>query len=102
MMINGKMELLGRKPPHRITLGVLYAFARVCSYPIPISHRAKTPRAQRLLSGSLFTRKLEYKAENFAAVKELEKVMRDQSEQGVKQLKVLVQKILSEEAKPLT
>ena len=60
------------------------------------------PRAQRLLSGSLFTRKLEYKAQNFAAVKELEKVMRDQSEQGVKQLKVLVEKILSEEAKPLT
>jgi len=55
-----------------------------------------------LLSGSLFTRKLEYKAENFAAVKELEKVMRDQSEQGVKQLKVLVEKILSDEAKPLT
>jgi len=32
-------------------------------------------------------------------VKELEKVMRDQSEQGVKQLKALVEKILSEEAK---
>jgi hypothetical protein len=63
------------------------------------------PRRQerkRLLSSSLFTRKLEYKAENFAAVKELEKVMRDQSEQGVKQLKALVEKILSEEAKPLT
>ena len=51
---------------------------------------------------TVFTRKLEYKAENFAAVKELEKVMRDQSEQGVKQLKALVEKILSEEAKPLT
>ena len=49
---------------------------------------------------TVFTRKLEYKAENFAAVKELEKVMRDQSEQGVKQLKALVEKILSEEAKP--
>jgi hypothetical protein len=33
-------------------------------------------------------------------VKELEKVMRDQSEQGVNQLKALVEKILSEEAKP--
>ena len=47
-----------------------------------------------------FTRKLEYQAENFASVKELEKVMRDQSEQGVSQLKALVEKILSEEAKP--
>jgi len=51
---------------------------------------------------TIFTRKLEYKAESFAAVKELEKVMRDQSEQGVKQLKALVEKILSDEAKPLT
>jgi uncharacterized protein YndB with AHSA1/START domain len=51
---------------------------------------------------TVFTRTLEYKAENFAAVKQLEKVMRDQSEQGVKQLKALVEKILSEEAKPLT
>ena len=51
---------------------------------------------------TVFTRKLEYEAENFAAVRELEKVMRDQSEQGVKQLKALVEKILSEEAKPLT
>ena len=51
---------------------------------------------------TVFTRKLEYKAENFPAVKELENVMRDQSEQGVKQLKALVEKILSEEAKPLT
>jgi len=51
---------------------------------------------------TVFTRKLEYKAENFAAVKELEKVMRDQSEQGVNQLKMLVEKILSEEAKSLT
>jgi len=50
----------------------------------------------------VFTCKLEYKAENFAAVKELEKVMRDQSEQGVNQLKMLVEKILSEEAKSLT
>jgi hypothetical protein len=34
-------------------------------------------------------------------VKELEKVMRDQSERGVSQLEALVEKILSEEAKPL-
>ncbi len=51
---------------------------------------------------TLFTRKLEYKAESFAAVKELEKIMLDQSEQGVKQLKALVEKILNEEKKPLT
>jgi uncharacterized protein YndB with AHSA1/START domain len=51
---------------------------------------------------TIFTRKLEYKADSFTNVKELEKVMRDQSEQGVKQLKALVEKILSEEAKPLT
>jgi len=51
---------------------------------------------------TIFTRKLEYQAENFAPVKELEKVMRDQSEQGVNRLKALVEKILSEEAKPLT
>lgn len=51
---------------------------------------------------TVFTRKLEYKAEVFASVKELEKVMREQSEQGVTQLKVLVEKILSEETKPLT
>jgi uncharacterized protein YndB with AHSA1/START domain len=51
---------------------------------------------------TIFTRKLEYQAENFASVKELEKVMRDQSERGVNQLKALVEKILSEEAKPLT
>ena len=49
---------------------------------------------------TIFTRKLEYQPENFASVKELEKVMRDQSEQGVNQLKALVEKILSEEAKP--
>jgi hypothetical protein len=41
---------------------------------------------------TVFTRKLEYKAENFAAVKELEKVVLDQSEQGVKQLKALVER----------
>jgi hypothetical protein len=35
-------------------------------------------------------------------VKELEKVMLDQSEQGVKQLKALVERILSEEKKSLT
>ena len=51
---------------------------------------------------TIFTRKLEYQAENFAPAKELEKVMRDQSEQGVNRLKALVEKILSEEAKPLT
>ena len=51
---------------------------------------------------TIFSRKLEYKAENFSAVKELEKVMRDQSEQGVNQLKALVEKILSEEARPLS
>lgn len=51
---------------------------------------------------TIFTRKLEYQAESFAAVKELEKVMRDQSEQGVNQLKALVEKILSEESKALT
>ena len=51
---------------------------------------------------TLFTRKLEYKTESFATVKELEKVMHDQSEQGVKQLKALVERILSEEKKPLT
>jgi uncharacterized protein YndB with AHSA1/START domain len=51
---------------------------------------------------TLYTRRLEYKADSFAGVKELEKVMLDQSEQGVKQLKALVEKILSEEAKPLT
>jgi hypothetical protein len=28
-------------------LGVLCAFARECSYPIPLSYRAKTPRSQR-------------------------------------------------------
>ena len=50
---------------------------------------------------TVFTRKLEYQAENLASVKELEKVMRDQSELGVNQLKALVEKILSEEAKPL-
>jgi uncharacterized protein YndB with AHSA1/START domain len=50
---------------------------------------------------TVFTRKLEYKPEVFASVKELEKVMREQSEQGVTQLKALVEKILSEEAKPL-
>jgi uncharacterized protein YndB with AHSA1/START domain len=50
---------------------------------------------------TVFTRKLEYKADSFASVKALEKVMHDQSEQGVKQLKGLVEKILSEEAKPL-
>jgi uncharacterized protein YndB with AHSA1/START domain len=49
-----------------------------------------------------FTRRLEYKADSFAAVKELEKVMRDQSEQAIKQLKMLVEKLLSDEAKPLT
>jgi uncharacterized protein YndB with AHSA1/START domain len=49
-----------------------------------------------------FTRRLEYRADSFAAVKELEKVMRDQSEQAVKQLKTLVEKLLSDEAKPLT
>jgi uncharacterized protein YndB with AHSA1/START domain len=51
---------------------------------------------------TIFTRKLEYKADSFATVKELEKVMRDQSEQGVKQLKALVEKILVEEVKSLT
>lgn len=51
---------------------------------------------------TVFTRKLEYKADSFAAVKELEKVMRVQSEQGVNQLKALVEKILSEEGKPLS
>lgn len=49
-----------------------------------------------------FTRRLEYRSDSFAAVKELEKVMRDQSEQAVKQLKALVEKLLSDEAKPLT
>jgi uncharacterized protein YndB with AHSA1/START domain len=49
-----------------------------------------------------FTRRLEYRADSFAAVKELEKVMRDQSEQAVKQLKMLVEKVLSDEAKLLT
>lgn len=51
---------------------------------------------------TIYTRKLEYRAEGFASVKELEKVMRDQSEQGVNQLKTLVETILSEEAKPLS
>ena len=50
---------------------------------------------------TLFTRKLEYQADNLASVKELEKIMRDQSEQGVSRLKALVETILSEEAKPL-
>lgn len=50
----------------------------------------------------VFTRKLEYQADNLASVKELEKIMRDQSQQGVNQLKALVEKILTEEAKPLT
>lgn len=49
-----------------------------------------------------FTRRLEYRADSFAAVKELEKVMRDQSEQAVKQLKMLVEKLLGDETKPLT
>jgi hypothetical protein len=35
-------------------------------------------------------------------VKELEQVMRDQSEQGVNQLKALVERILSDEKKPLS
>ena len=48
-----------------------------------------------------FTRKLEYDAQAFASAKNLEKAMRDQSEQGVNQLKALVEKILTEEAKPL-
>jgi uncharacterized protein YndB with AHSA1/START domain len=48
-----------------------------------------------------FTRWLEYRSDSFAAVKELEKVMRDQSEQAIKQLKTLVEKLLSDEAKPL-
>ena len=46
---------------------------------------------------TLFTRKLEYQAGNFASEKELEKIMRDQSERGVSQLKALVEKILREE-----
>ena len=50
---------------------------------------------------TLFKRKLEYRAESLASIKELGKVMRDQSEQGVNQLKALVETILSEEAKPL-
>jgi uncharacterized protein YndB with AHSA1/START domain len=50
---------------------------------------------------TVFTRRLEYQAESFSAVKELEKVMRDQSERGVNQLKALVEKILSDETKPL-
>jgi len=50
---------------------------------------------------TVFTRRLEYRADTFAAVKELDKVMRDQSEQAVKQLKALVEKTLSDEAKPL-
>ena len=49
-----------------------------------------------------FTRRLEYRADSFAVVKELEKVMRDQSEQAVKQLKMLVEKLLRDEAKPLS
>jgi uncharacterized protein YndB with AHSA1/START domain len=51
---------------------------------------------------TLFTRKLEYKADGFAAVKELENIMRAQSEQAVNQLKALVEKLLGEEAKPLS
>jgi uncharacterized protein YndB with AHSA1/START domain len=39
-----------------------------------------------------FTRKLEYQVDNFASVKELEKIMRDQSERGVSQLKALVER----------
>jgi uncharacterized protein YndB with AHSA1/START domain len=51
---------------------------------------------------TVFTRKLEYKTDSFAEVKELEKVMRDQSEKGVNQLKAVVEKILKEESKPIT
>ena len=50
---------------------------------------------------TIFTRRLEYQAENFASVKELEKVMRDQSERGIHRLKALVEKILGEKTKPL-
>jgi hypothetical protein len=51
---------------------------------------------------TVFTRKLEYKVENFAAVAstpdEVDRLMQVQSEQAVNQLKVLVERILHEEA----
>lgn len=56
---------------------------------------------KRAKGTTTFTRKLEYETENFASVKDLEKIMRDQSAKALAQLKALVEKILSEEAKPL-
>jgi uncharacterized protein YndB with AHSA1/START domain len=51
---------------------------------------------------TVFTRKLEYKMENFTAVAatpdEVDRLMRVQSEQAVNELKALVEKILREEA----
>jgi uncharacterized protein YndB with AHSA1/START domain len=49
-----------------------------------------------------FTRTLEYAPVTFASVKELERIMRDQSEQALNQLKALVEQILNEETKPLS
>ena len=48
-----------------------------------------------------FTRKLEYANENFPSVKEVERIMRQQSEQALTQLKALIEEILDNEAKPL-
>jgi uncharacterized protein YndB with AHSA1/START domain len=48
-----------------------------------------------------FTRTLEYETRNFAAVENAEQIMREQSETAVRQLKALVERILSEERKPL-
>jgi uncharacterized protein YndB with AHSA1/START domain len=75
-----KIVLQSQTAPTRIT----YAFA-------PGKEKGTT----------IYTRKLEYRADMFASIEELEKVMRDQSEQGVNRLKALVETILSEEAKPL-
>jgi hypothetical protein len=49
-----------------------------------------------------FTRTLAYAPANFASVKEVEKIMRDQSEQALHQLKALVEQLLNEETKPLS
>jgi uncharacterized protein YndB with AHSA1/START domain len=50
---------------------------------------------------TFFTRRLEYKIDNFPASMDVEKTMRDQSARALSQLKALVEKILSEEAQPL-
>lgn len=48
-----------------------------------------------------FTRTLEYETQNFGSVQDVEQIMRDQSAKALNQLKALVEKILTEETKPL-